>query len=173
MACGTAVSAGKYAPILEELECVDTVWACCNRAMAHLELEMYRACLRECESALKTDPSCLRAYHLRALAYREMGKLEEAVKVLMKGLEAGADGKGDLWVYRDLLTMKKELEGGTQQTLPDAFSLSGATSVAGAATIGPSPSAAPIVAASTPLQMVGRMPSLAPKHGHCSALCRV
>lgn len=41
------------------------VYAACNRAAAKLELEMCRSCLRDCDEAIRLDPSCLRAYVLK------------------------------------------------------------------------------------------------------------
>lgn len=41
------------------------VYAACNRAAAKLGLEMCRSCLRDCDEAIRLDPSCLRAYVLK------------------------------------------------------------------------------------------------------------
>lgn len=40
------------------------VYAACNRAVAKLQLEMYRSCLLDCREAIGLDPYCLRAHLL-------------------------------------------------------------------------------------------------------------
>lgn len=41
------------------------VYTACNRAAAKLGLEMFRACIRDVDDAIKIDPFCLRAYILK------------------------------------------------------------------------------------------------------------
>lgn len=41
------------------------VYNACNRAAAKLGLEMFRACIRDLDEAIKIDPFCLRAYILK------------------------------------------------------------------------------------------------------------
>lgn len=41
------------------------VYAACNRAVAKLQLEMCRSCLRDCDDAIRMDPFCLRAHVLK------------------------------------------------------------------------------------------------------------
>lgn len=110
MACGSFFAAGRYAPAVEALDGREGVWAHCNRALANLELELFRACVRECDAALRLEPICLRAYHLRALALIRMGKGKEARTSIMEALAAGEDGQGDMWVYRDLSALLSTLD---------------------------------------------------------------
>lgn len=41
------------------------VYTACNRAAAKLELEMFRACIRDLDDAIELDPFYLRAYTLK------------------------------------------------------------------------------------------------------------
>ena len=41
------------------------VYTACNRAVAKLELEMFRACIRDLDEAIALDAFCLRGYLLK------------------------------------------------------------------------------------------------------------
>ena len=101
---GDAFIAGAFGDVLDLLD-GSTAASLCNRAVASLELELYRACIRECDAAIRLDPACLRAYHLKGLALTRMGKSGEAEPCWRAGIEAGrATPVADLWILRDLLT---------------------------------------------------------------------
>ncbi|CAB1105083.1 unnamed protein product [Ectocarpus sp. CCAP 1310/34] len=84
------------------------VYTACNRATAKLGLEMFRACIRDLDDAIKIDPYALRAYLLKDQAFRGLGKPDQAREALEAGIEAGKEG-GDVVLYVQLVESLRQL----------------------------------------------------------------
>jgi tetratricopeptide (TPR) repeat protein len=98
-----AFAAGDYSLALGLLEGIDGVPACVNRAACDLELGMARACIKECDAALQMDPASLRAHYLKGLAFRRLGRTQEARATWSKTLDlCGRPDAGDIWLYREV-----------------------------------------------------------------------
>ena len=52
-----------------------------------IELELYRACVNDCNEAINIDRHCLRAYLLRGFAYFKLDKKSRAESSWSKGVE--------------------------------------------------------------------------------------
>lgn len=103
-----------YTQVVDELEKKKHPMMLCNRALAHLELDLYRRCLKDCEEALKEDDACLRAYHLGGIAYMKMEKEKEARRMWQRGMDKAKEEDGgrmlDLWIVREIATCLSSLQ---------------------------------------------------------------
>lgn len=58
-----------------------------NRAAAYLMSLLYKEALSDCDSAIKLDGSCSKAYFRKATALKGLGRLDAAIEALSRGLE--------------------------------------------------------------------------------------
>ncbi|CAN0454338.1 unnamed protein product, partial [Ectocarpus sp. 12 AP-2014] len=102
------------------------VYTACNRATAKLGLEMFRACIRDLDDAIRIDPYALRAYLLKDQAFRGLGKPDQAREVLEAGIEAGKEG-GDVVLYVQLVESLRKLNASPTPGGPTAQDAEGST----------------------------------------------
>ena len=107
-ALGEALLRGEVTPVMDALEGQTDVISRCNHAYLSLEMELYRACIRECDGVIKAYPTCLRAYHLKGLAYQRMGRPRDAQRSWKAGVVAGKSGQCDFWVLKELAKLASE-----------------------------------------------------------------
>uniref|UniRef100_A0A6S8DQA5 Uncharacterized protein n=1 Tax=Aplanochytrium stocchinoi TaxID=215587 RepID=A0A6S8DQA5_9STRA len=62
-----------------------------NRAAANLTLENYEAVIEDCEKCVELEPNFIKGYLRQAAALESQGKLDEALKIITRGLTVGKD----------------------------------------------------------------------------------
>jgi hypothetical protein len=77
--------------------------AACDCALAHLKVDMARGCLKLCDQAIASDPSCVRAYALKTEACLKMNKRKKARSALDIGMAACTTAEQRA-IFRELLS---------------------------------------------------------------------
>lgn len=83
-----------------------------NRAIIQAKLDLFRRSIKDCDSALKLDPNCLRAYLIKGQCFKALNKLQEAEKTWKTALNY----VGDLEIYFEIQRCLK----GETEVLPKA-----------------------------------------------------
>ncbi|KAG6003063.1 hypothetical protein E4U21_002416 [Claviceps maximensis] len=81
-----------------------------NRAACHLELDNYRSCWTDCASALRLNPSNVKACYRSARALLRVDRIAEAEDVCARGLALDAHNKGLKQVQHDIARRASEME---------------------------------------------------------------
>lgn len=68
----------------------------CNRAYCYSQLELHKHVIKDCDKALKLDPTLLQAYILKGCAYSALGRKDDAVMVWEQGYELAVHQSADL-----------------------------------------------------------------------------
>lgn len=76
----------------------------CNRAAAYSKLNNHEAAIKECQSALRIDPTYSKAYGRLGLAYSSLNKHAEALTSYKKALELEPENES----YQNNLTLTEE-----------------------------------------------------------------
>ncbi|XP_023754339.1 suppressor of RPS4-RLD 1 [Lactuca sativa] len=92
----------------------------CNRAYCYSQLELHKHVIKDCDKALKLDPTLLHAYILKGHAYSALGRKDDAVMVWEQGYEHAIHQSADL---KQLLELE-ELLTSAKQSMADAKQLS-------------------------------------------------
>lgn len=83
----------------------------CNRAFCYSQLELHKHVIKDCDKALKLDPTLLQAYILKGRAFSSLGRKEEAYLVWEEGYEYAVSHSADLkqlLELEELLTVSKQ-----------------------------------------------------------------
>jgi tetratricopeptide (TPR) repeat protein len=92
--------------ILQQKATLETLYV--NRAACHLELRNYRSCWQDCASALRLNPSNIKAFYRSARALLAVGRIEEADDACARGLAIDAENKALKAVARDIIKKSEE-----------------------------------------------------------------
>uniref|UniRef100_A0A2P2MBY4 Uncharacterized protein MANES_12G112800 n=1 Tax=Rhizophora mucronata TaxID=61149 RepID=A0A2P2MBY4_RHIMU len=84
----------------------------CNRAFCYSQLELYKHVIKDCDRALKLDPTVLQAYILKGRAFLSLGKKEDALSMWEQGYEHALRQSADL---RQLLELEELLRFAKQE----------------------------------------------------------
>lgn len=80
-----------------------------NRAAAYLMMLMYRDAMTDCDKAISLDPSNSRAYFRKCTALRGLGRLDDAIACLTRGIEIDGTAVAAVKEKNDLLGARKAL----------------------------------------------------------------
>ncbi|KAG6037206.1 hypothetical protein E4U19_002430 [Claviceps sp. Clav32 group G5] len=80
-----------------------------NRAACNLELENYRSCWTDCASALRLNPSNVKACYRSAIALLQVDRIEEALDICDRGLALDATNKSLHQVQCEILERQERL----------------------------------------------------------------
>ncbi|KAG5993768.1 hypothetical protein E4U52_001685 [Claviceps spartinae] len=80
-----------------------------NRAACNLELENYRSCWTDCASALRLNPSNVKACYRSAIALLQVDRIEEALDICERGIALDAANKSLQQVLGEILERQERL----------------------------------------------------------------
>ncbi|XP_065873083.1 suppressor of RPS4-RLD 1 [Euphorbia lathyris] len=84
-----------------------TIQDICNRAFCYSQLELHKHVIKDCDKALKLDPTLLQAYILKGRAFSSLGRKEDALLVWEQGYEHALRQSADL---KQLLELEELLK---------------------------------------------------------------
>eukprot|EP01103_Thecamoeba_quadrilineata_P021503 TRINITY_DN98_c0_g2_i1.p1 TRINITY_DN98_c0_g2~~TRINITY_DN98_c0_g2_i1.p1 ORF type:complete len:481 (-),score=80.93 TRINITY_DN98_c0_g2_i1:1441-2883(-) len=93
------------------------IYALCNRAATNLKLELFRQCIKDCDSVLSLQKNNQRAHVEKGKALYALNKIDEAKQVWMEG----STMFGDVYMYEELQSLLNQTNRplDTGQKIPD------------------------------------------------------
>ncbi|TFK29260.1 40S ribosomal protein S7 [Coprinopsis marcescibilis] len=86
----------------------------CNRAACNLELKNYGSVLRDCSTALKSDPTLAKAYYRSGQALLTLDRVDEALDCCDRSLKLDADNQS-MQALREKVVSRKEVKDKAQR----------------------------------------------------------